>query len=626
MVAGSVLLCLVGLLLAAPAFAAPSWLPPVDLSAPGADTDAPRIAVDPAGNAVAVWSRFDGTDYRVQAASKPVAGAWGAPVDLSAPGEDAGEPQVAIDPAGNAVAAWSRSNGANTIIQAASKPVGGAWGAPDDLSLPGQDADEPDVALDQAGNAVAVWQRSNGANSIVQTVSKPVGGTWGAMIPLSAAGEDAFGAEVAVNAAGDAVAAWQRFEGADTIAQAVTKPAGAEWGSLTSLSVVGADAFVSGAAVDPAGNVVVLWWRSNGSHQVIQAASKPVGAAWLAPTTLSLPGQTAHAADVAFDQAGNAIAVWQRQNDGTNFTIQSAGQPVGGSWGAPVDLSAPGQDTSGASVAISPAGDAVAVWSRAAGANEIVQGTSKAAGGAWRAPVDISAPAGVSYAGGVAIDAAGNAAAVLSSKSGASSVIQAATYDAITPQLRALAIPASGPAGKPLSFSVAATDTWSALGAIDWRFGDSRFAAGASPTHAYRKPGTYNVTVDVADSAANTTSASGRIAIWQVKGKRLARVTDGKARLRLRCRGPVRCRASARLSLKVTSKSGKRPNKIRWIGKGGFKIAARKSKTISIRLKPKGLKLLRGVGPGGLKARLSGTGVKTRTVVLKAAARGGRAR
>ncbi len=626
-VVASVLLCLASWLLTAPASAAPSWLPPVDLSAPGADTDAPRIAVDQVGNAVAVWSRFDGTVYRVQAASKPVGGAWGAPVDLSAAGEDAGEPNVAIDPAGNAVAVWSRSNGANTIIQAASKPAGGAWGTPDDLSLPGEDADEPDVALDQAGNAVAVWQRYNGSEYIVQTASKPAGGTWGAVIHLSTAGEDAFGAEVAVNAAGDAVAAWQRYNGSEYIAQAVTMPAGAEWGSLIDLSVVGADAYVSGAAVDPAGNMVVLWWRSNGTHQVIQAASKPAGGAWLAPTTLSAAGQTAHAPDVAVDQAGNAIAVWQRENDGTNFTIQSASKPVGAlSWGTPVDLSVAGQDAGGASVAVTPAGDAVAVWSRVDGASEIVQGTSKATGGAWRAPVDISAPGAVSYAGDVAIDAAGNAAAVLRSKSGASSVVQAATYDAIAPQVRGLAIPASGPAGKPLPFSVSATDTWSALGAIDWRFGDNSSAAGASTTHAYKKPGSYEVTVAAADGAANTTSASGRIAIWQVKGKRVARVKRGKARLRLRCHGPVRCQASARLSVKVGSKRGKRRSTWRGIGKGGFKIAARKAKTISIKLKPRGLKRLRGVGPAGLKVRLSGTGVKTRTVVLKPAVRGGRAR
>jgi hypothetical protein len=623
---GAVLLCLASWSLPAPALAAPAWLPPVDLSVPGQNADAPRIAVDPAGNAVAVWSRFDGTNDRVQAASKPVGGAWGAPVDLSAPGEDAAEPQVAIDPGGNVVAAWSRFNGANEIIQAASKPAGGAWGAPDDLSLPGQNADEPDVALDQAGNALVVWQRSNGANSIVQVRNRPAGGTWGAVISLSMAGEDAFGAEVAVNATGDAVAAWQRFEGSDTIAQAVTMPAGAEWGSLTSLSVVGADAYVSGTAVDPAGNVVVLWWRSNGTHQVIQAASKPAGGAWLAPTTLSLPGQTAYAPHVAFDQAGNAIAVWQRENDGTNFTIQSASKPVGGSWGAPVDLSLPGQDASGAQLALSPRGDAVAVWDIDGGASSIAQGASKPAGGAWGAPVDISAPGPVVYAGGVAIDSAGNAAAALKRESGPASVIQAVTFDVSAPQVGAPAIPASGPAGKRLAFSVSATDSWSALSAIDWHFGDKRSTAGATTTHAYNKPGTYIVTVAVADSAANTASASGLIAIWQVKGKRLARVKDGRARLRLRCNGPVRCQASARLSVKMASKNGKRRNTWRGIGKGGFKIAARKAKTISIKLKPAGLNRFREAGSGGLKVRLSGTGVETRAVTLKPAAHGGRAR
>lgn len=36
---------------------------------------------------------------------------------------------VAVDPAGGAVAVWSRSNGTNTIIQSASRPAAGAWQA-----------------------------------------------------------------------------------------------------------------------------------------------------------------------------------------------------------------------------------------------------------------------------------------------------------------------------------------------------------------------------------------------------------------------------------------------------------------------------------------------------------------
>ncbi|MGH4010069.1 MAG: hypothetical protein ACRDTH_18265, partial [Pseudonocardiaceae bacterium] len=44
------------------------WLAPVDLSADGQDASGPQVAVDAQGNVVAVWYRFNGTNWTVQAA------------------------------------------------------------------------------------------------------------------------------------------------------------------------------------------------------------------------------------------------------------------------------------------------------------------------------------------------------------------------------------------------------------------------------------------------------------------------------------------------------------------------------------------------------------------------------
>jgi hypothetical protein len=70
------------------------------------------------------------------AAAAPV---FGAPVDLSAAGQDASAPQVAFDGAGNALAVWRRFNGSNTIVQgafgAAPSPPG-AGPTPGDSTAP----------------------------------------------------------------------------------------------------------------------------------------------------------------------------------------------------------------------------------------------------------------------------------------------------------------------------------------------------------------------------------------------------------------------------------------------------------------------------------------------------------
>ena len=124
-------------LAAAPAQAAPAWLASQDLSVPGRDAEAPQVAIDAAGGAVAVWARFDGFDSIIQSSSRPPGGSWSRPVDLSAPGQDAEEPQVGVDAAGNAIAIWSRSNGLHTIVQAATRTAGGGWAPATDLSAGG---------------------------------------------------------------------------------------------------------------------------------------------------------------------------------------------------------------------------------------------------------------------------------------------------------------------------------------------------------------------------------------------------------------------------------------------------------------------------------------------------------
>ncbi len=64
------------------------------------------------------------------------------------------------------------SNGANTIVQAATRPPGGTFGAPVDLSNPGQSAYSPQTATAPDGTTTAVWSRRYDANSfIIQSAS-----------------------------------------------------------------------------------------------------------------------------------------------------------------------------------------------------------------------------------------------------------------------------------------------------------------------------------------------------------------------------------------------------------------------------------------------------------------------
>ena len=328
---------------------------PQDLSAAGQDSYDPQVAVDGHGTAIAVWSRSNGTNLIVQAAARAAGGSFGAPQDLSAVGQKAGFAQVAIDGQGNAIAVWSRFDGTNFIVQAAARAAasrrrwryftpkrGGSFGAPQDLSAASQDAFNPQVAFDGQGNAIAVWHRFDaGTNTIVQAAARAAdsrrrrryftpkrGGSFGAPQDLSAAGQNASFPEVAVDGQGNAIAVWRRFDGTNFIVQAAARAAGGSFGAPQDLSAAGQKAGFPEVAVDGQGNAIAVWQRFDGTNFIMQAAVRAAGGSFGAPQDLSAAGQTANDPQVAVDGQGNAIAVWSRSN-GTNYIVQAAVRAAG---------------------------------------------------------------------------------------------------------------------------------------------------------------------------------------------------------------------------------------------------------------------------------------------------------
>jgi hypothetical protein len=121
---------------------------------------------------MAVWQSEDGkleggvSSYEARTAFRPAGGAWQAPERLSPYGQSAEDANVAFDAHGDAFAVWEAYSSdvpeghAHFSIQAAVRPVGGAWQAPVDLSpveAPG--SVHPSLAVDAQGDAIVTWNR-----------------------------------------------------------------------------------------------------------------------------------------------------------------------------------------------------------------------------------------------------------------------------------------------------------------------------------------------------------------------------------------------------------------------------------------------------------------------------------
>ena len=507
-------LALAGLLAASmswvAATAAPTWVQPaVTLSAPGQPASSARVAVDAAGNATAV---FAGAGV-VKAATRPAGGTWGAPVDLTSATVVSFAPRILVDAAGNATAVWLEQTSGTIAVRAATRLVGGAWSFP--VTVVGSGVSGMDAAVSPTGTVAVIWRHNDGGTYRMRSATKPPGGSWTAPVFLSVAGHFEQDPGIAVNAAGAMAAVWtDETPSGDLLVQAsVRSAAGGAWSAPANISATGVSAFDARVALDAGGRATVVWTRYDGSTTTVQSRTKAAGGAWaLFILPLSAPGQNATTPQIAVDGSGNATVVWSRSN-GSNNIVQATTRVGTGAWSAPMDLSAVGGSAYSPQIAVDPQGDATVVWKRLNGAKYVAQAARRVAGGAWGAPEDLtdSSPTpGLSPADPqIASDQAGNGVAVWGREDNNGTIdVQGIGLDVAGPVLTGLSIPTAGVTGQVLSYAVSATDVWSAVGSTVWSFGDGGTATGANVTHSYIGTGAYPVTVTSTDAVGNTSSVS----------------------------------------------------------------------------------------------------------------------
>ena len=130
---------------ATPANATPIYLTPINISDAGEDAFEPQVVVDQSGNEHHVWTSGDGSNTRIQYRLRDQAGNFGPVQTVSAAGADASQPDIDIDDNGNAVAVWTRSQGAHLRVEAAGRPAGGVFGAVQTVSASGRNAEQADM-------------------------------------------------------------------------------------------------------------------------------------------------------------------------------------------------------------------------------------------------------------------------------------------------------------------------------------------------------------------------------------------------------------------------------------------------------------------------------------------------
>jgi hypothetical protein len=498
---------------------AAGWLAPQNLPLSVSD-----LGFDEHGNAIAVGVGADGGgDATIRVTTRPFGGQWGASVPVMGIGDsDVRSPQVAVNPHGDAVAVWSAYNAGavKRVIRASSRPAGGQWSDPVVISEGTAYDRDQDVTIDAQGNATAIWSEFSASASdyVVRSASRPSGGgAWSEPVDLS---ESAINnrARLAVDPQGTVTAVWlgtaPHISGIGTIdvVRSSSRQAGGSWSAAIALSSEDGAASASApqVAVDAQGNATAVWGSySSAGGYIVQTARRPAGGAWGAAVQL---GDGA-SPQVAVDPQGNATAVWALSAPSSSVVLSSGSTPTG-SWSNPAPM-ASGDDVDDVGypwVAADPQGNVTAIWARYNSTKLLAQATRHVAGSSsWSPAVDLSVGRPITAVPAAGVDPQGHVSMVWSSTedpwSGASSV-----FDPIAPTLGNGAAPASAVVGQPVAMSVNPFDAWSAV-TVSWNFGDGQSASGAAVNHTYGSPGERTVTITGVDAAGNTTQTSRTITV-----------------------------------------------------------------------------------------------------------------
>ena len=402
------------------------WRPALTISNGNGDALQPQVAMDAAGSAIVVWSLWNGTESSIWSNRYVLGVRWETPqrIDTSNASE-ASNPKVAVDPAGDAIVVWSQWYGADDTTGIwASRYAGAVWGNPVEIGS----GFYPQVVADAAGNAVAVWGQSNltAGSSSIQSRRFTPGVGWSSARVIDAVanwgGQDILGVSgsiVAMNPAGDAFVVWNRDlnYGVGSQIMVVRSVRGSDWGTPVAIGrPVESRGPIPDVATDSMGNAIVVWSRYTGSvlpvvPPQVWASQYTVGVGWDSEQSIDLGTGLADNPHAVFDSKGDAVVIWN-QRYGTRFHLWANTYVVGEGWRSATLVERSTGGVSAPQVVAYGNGNAIAVWSQGDGTRESVWSNVYLEGMGWRRATPIDASLNDEFNPQVGVDSGGNAMAV----------------------------------------------------------------------------------------------------------------------------------------------------------------------------------------------------------------------
>jgi hypothetical protein len=385
-----------------PANAAPSWGPPTTLGPTDREAGGPEIAVAPDGEAIAAWegSRPDA----VEVSSRPPGGEWSPPVTIAGVGEEIEGPQVAVS-ARKAVIVWTDNirarRGTARVVLTATRLRGKRWSRPRNISaekrwLYEPEGEEPQVTMTRGGKAIVVWKARNEGHSTVSFVGSATqaaaGTRWTRPVGIRGSYE---GQEphVGTTPAGETVAIWSASYNEESSITAASRSAKGPWKDVTYLSRPNTFPQLQ-LAITSRGEAIGTWVQEpeEGFGTVVQAATRPAGGKWKVKTLA--PQDSGSGPEIVTEPGSRATVLWGKGSYSEEPTIVSSTHAPGSAWSEPpISLAEEGLQLpaySESTIAVTRDGESLAIWISHAGEGATIESSSRRRPRAWSEPTEVT--------------------------------------------------------------------------------------------------------------------------------------------------------------------------------------------------------------------------------------------
>ena len=318
-------------------------------------------------------------------------------------------PEVALDDQGNALALWAQRNAQGLWRVYANRYTRRTtWASAQAIDADtGGSAGRLALGMNAAGSGLALWESQSGAQVDLFAAEYLPGTGWSPPQPVEARAERVSHPLAAVDAQGRGLAVWRQSDGTDESLWAAHHVPGQGWGTPRLLETEAGAVSAHSLAANASGSAVVAWLQAGATGTRVLASHYTPGSGWSAPEQLAASAESPTVA-AALSTNGSAVVLFrvlETTGGSPRHRLASSRWEPGSGWTGPALVpAAAGSVEDDFAVAVDFQGTALAVWTQIDGAPTLYTSRFTPAGG-W---ATLQQALTTSSRPSVAVDAEGN--------------------------------------------------------------------------------------------------------------------------------------------------------------------------------------------------------------------------